>query len=77
MKYKKLAALIYLLSCFVFQRTIHKVYNDPDADFKQAKELYQQQQFSWLIRSLKSYILTMQGKAVFLSACKLRRSIMQ
>ena len=47
MQYKKLTTLIYLLLLFYYcnaQST--KIYNDPDADFKQAKELYQQQKFS-------------------------------
>ncbi len=47
MKHKKLAALIYLLFAFYFSNAQStKIYNDPDADFKQAKELYQQQKFS-------------------------------
>jgi len=47
MKYKKLAALIYFLFLFCFSNAQStKIYNDPDADFKQAKELYQQQKFS-------------------------------
>ena len=47
MKYKKLSALIYLLFLFYFSNAQStKIYNDPDADFKQAKELYQQQKFS-------------------------------
>lgn len=47
MKYKKLTALIYLLLLFYFSSAQStKIYNDPDADFKQAKELYQQQKFS-------------------------------
>ncbi len=47
MQYKKLAALIYFLVQFDFlcaQST--KIYNDPDAEFKEAKELFQQQKFS-------------------------------
>jgi TolA-binding protein len=47
MQYKKSAALFYLLLIFHFsyaQST--KIYNDADADFKQAKELFQQQKFS-------------------------------
>jgi TolA-binding protein len=47
MQYKKLAALIYLLLLFDFlcaQST--KIYNDPDAQFKEAKELFQEQKFS-------------------------------
>jgi TolA-binding protein len=47
MQYKKLAALIYLLLLFDFlcaQST--KIYNDPDAEFKEAKELFQEQKFS-------------------------------
>jgi TolA-binding protein len=47
MKYKKPATLIYLLLLFHFsQAQSTKIYNDPDADFKQAKELYQEQKFS-------------------------------
>ncbi|HEY2726863.1 MAG TPA: tetratricopeptide repeat protein, partial [Parafilimonas sp.] len=47
MKHKKLTTLIYLLSLFYFSNAQStKIYNDPDADFKQAKELYQQQKFS-------------------------------
>ncbi len=47
MKYKRLTTLlsfIFLLHFSYAQST--KTYNDPDADFKQAKELYQQQKFS-------------------------------
>ncbi|MBV9960667.1 MAG: tetratricopeptide repeat protein, partial [Parafilimonas sp.] len=47
MKHKKLTTLIFLLLLFHFsyaQST--KIYNDPDADFKQAKELYNEQKFS-------------------------------
>ncbi|MEO8711509.1 MAG: tetratricopeptide repeat protein [Parafilimonas sp.] len=47
MKHKKLTALIYFLLLFYFSNAQStKIYNDPDADFKQAKELYQQQKFS-------------------------------
>src|SRR5215472_10326353 len=47
MKYKKPATLIYLLLLFHFSKAQStKIYNDPDADFKQAKELYQEQKFS-------------------------------
>lgn len=47
MKYKKLTTLFSIIFLFYFsygQST--KIYNDPDADFKSAKELYQQQKFS-------------------------------
>lgn len=47
MQYRKLAATIYFLVLFHFSNAQStKIYNDPDADFKQAKELYQQQKFS-------------------------------
>ncbi|MEP6681701.1 MAG: tetratricopeptide repeat protein [Parafilimonas sp.] len=47
MKHKKLTTLIYLLLlCYFSNAQSTKIYNDPDADFKQAKELYQQQKFS-------------------------------
>ena len=47
MKHKKLTVLIYILFLFYFSNAQStKIYNDPDADFKQAKELYQQQKFS-------------------------------
>jgi tetratricopeptide (TPR) repeat protein len=47
MKYKKLAALIYFLFLFCSSNAQStKIYYDPDADFKQAKELYQQQKLS-------------------------------
>src|SRR6201995_4153945 len=47
MQYKKLTTLLYFISLLHFsygQST--KIYNDPDADFKTAKELYQEQKFS-------------------------------
>ena len=48
MKYKK--ALVLFLSILFFSNLSHaqstKIYNDPDAAFKTAKELYQQQKFS-------------------------------
>lgn len=47
MKYKKLAALIYLLLLINYSNAQStKIYSDPDAAFKQAKELYQEQKFS-------------------------------
>ena len=47
MKHKKLTTLIFFIFLVYFsgaQST--KIYNDPDVDFKEAKELYQQQKFS-------------------------------
>ena len=47
MHYKKLTALIYFLLLFCYSNAQStKFYNDPDAEFKEAKELYQQQKFS-------------------------------
>ena len=58
MKYKKLAALIYLLLLFSYSNAQStKIYNDPDADFKQAKELYQQQKFSLAYPQLEKLYL--------------------
>ncbi len=39
-------ALVMLLASFQLQAQATKEYNDPDADFKLAKELYQKEQFS-------------------------------
>lgn len=47
MHYKKLTALIYFLLLFHYSNAQStKIYNDSDADFKEAKELYQEQKFS-------------------------------
>ncbi len=47
MQYKKLTTLLsFVFLFYLCHAQSTKVYNDPDADFKQAKELYQQQKFS-------------------------------
>ena len=47
MQYRKLTTSLFLLFIFHFSNAQStKIYNDVDADFKTAKELYQQQKFS-------------------------------
>ncbi len=84
MECKKLTTLLFLLFSFYFSNAQStKIYNDPDADFKQAKELYQQQKFSlayplfeklYIDDNRKSYIpITVQTEAKYYSiVCRLQ-----
>ena len=84
MECKKLTTLFLLVFSFYFSNAQStKIYSDPDADFKTAKELYQQQKFSLaypLFEKLfnddarKSYIpITVQTEAKYYSiVCRLQ-----